>query len=118
MELLGGREFEVRPSAGSGLGDFRVKFFAASCDSPETNRRYAKELKLDYPVLSDPDKQVAAAYGVVNDQRPVPFRWTFFIGVDGKILYIDKSVKTGTHGADIAARLQELGIAKKENPVR
>ncbi len=40
-------------------------------------------------------------------------RWTFYIGKDGKILYIDKDVKTETAGADIAARLGQLGIAKK-----
>ena len=40
-------------------------------------------------------------------------RWTFYIGADGKILYIEKSVKTSTAGADVAAKLAELGVAKK-----
>jgi peroxiredoxin Q/BCP len=40
-------------------------------------------------------------------------RWTFYIGKDGKILHVDKSVKTDTAGADIAAKLGELGVAKK-----
>ena len=65
---------------------------------------------MDYPILSDPDKLTARAYGVVTDKRSVPFRWTFYIGKDGKILAIDKSVKTGSHGKDIAARLKELGV--------
>jgi len=50
---------------------------------------------------------------VVNEQRPVPFRWTFYVGKDGKILHIDKSVKPGTHGPDIASKLRELGVAEK-----
>lgn len=38
-------------------------------------------------------------------------RWTFYIGKDGKILFIDKNVKTSTHGADVSAKLKELGVA-------
>ena len=40
-------------------------------------------------------------------------RWTFYIGKDGKILFIDKDVKTDTAGADIAAKLAELGVARR-----
>jgi peroxiredoxin Q/BCP len=39
-------------------------------------------------------------------------RWTFYIGKDGKILAIDKDVKVDTAGADIAAKLGELGVAR------
>jgi peroxiredoxin Q/BCP len=69
---------------------------------------------LDYPILSDPDKLTARAYGVVTDKRPVPFRWTFYIGKDGKILAIDRKVKAGSHGKDIASRLKELGVEAAE----
>ncbi len=34
-------------------------------------------------------------------------------GKDGKLLYVDRDVKTATHGKDIAERLKELGVAKK-----
>ena len=114
--MLGGRKFQVAArDSGSGLDKFNVAFFTASCDKPETNKKYAEALKLDYPILSDPDKKVARAYGVVNDKRPVPFRYTFYIDEEGKIAHIDKSVKAGSHGKDIAAKLEELGIAKKKN---
>ena len=45
----------------------------------------------DYPILADPAKTVATAYGVVTATRPVAYRWTFYIGPDGKILYVDKA---------------------------
>jgi peroxiredoxin Q/BCP len=41
-------------------------------------------------------------------------RWTFYIGKDGKILAIDKDVKVDTAGADVAARLAELGVARRK----
>ena len=113
MELLGGRKFEVKPSKGSGLDRFDVAVFTASCDEPETNKQYADALRLDYPILSDPGKDVAKAYGVVNEDRQVPFRWTFYIGKDGRILHIDKSVNSAAHGLDVASKLRELGVPEK-----
>ena len=116
MDLLGGREFEVKArDAGSGLDQYNVAVFMASCDDVETNKQYAEALKLDFPILSDPEKTVARAYGVVTDSRPVPFRHTFYIGADGKLLSIDRSVNAATHGADVVAKLKELGVPKKEN---
>ena len=71
---MGGRGFEVAArDEGSGLDKYDVAFFTASCDTLETNKDYAKALKLDFPILSDPEKTVARAYGAVNDQRPYPF---------------------------------------------
>jgi peroxiredoxin Q/BCP len=64
-------------------------------------------------MLSDPEKSVAKAYGVVTPERELPFRWTYYIGGDGKILFIDKDIHTQTAGADVAARLKALGIASK-----
>jgi peroxiredoxin len=40
-------------------------------------------------------------------------RWTFYIGADGKIRYVDKEVKVDSAGADIAARLAQLGTPKQ-----
>jgi len=48
---------------------------------------------------------------VVTPERELPHRWTYYIDAEGKILHIDKSVDTNTAGADVAARLKELGIA-------
>jgi len=56
---------------------------------------------------------VAAAYGVVDRDQPFASRWTFYIGVDGRILYIDKQVSPASHGKAIAARLAELGVPKR-----
>ncbi len=70
-------------------------------------------MSLDYPILSDPDKQFAKQLGVL---MPVGFpnRWTYYIGVDGKILYIDKGVTPQTAGEAIAKKLTELGVAPRQ----
>lgn len=89
-----------------------MAYFSASTDDPETNRDFALSLGLDYPILSDPTKAVARAYGALWRAIGVASRWTFYIGADGKILYIDKSVNAASAGRDIAARLEALGILK------
>ncbi len=76
----------------------------------ELNTKFAKSLEVDYPILSDPGKKVARAYGVVTSQRPVPYRWTFYIGKDGKILKVDRKVKAATDGETAAATLKALGV--------
>lgn len=83
-----------------------------SVDDAETNRKFAEHVEADYPILADPSKEVATAYGVLGS-RGVANRWTFYIGKDGRILYIDKAVRTSTAGQDVAARLDELGIEKR-----
>jgi peroxiredoxin Q/BCP len=52
---------------------------------------------------------VARAYGVLS-RSGYASRWTFYIGVDGRILAIDKDVHAASHGREIAARLAELGV--------
>jgi thioredoxin-dependent peroxiredoxin len=99
---------------GAKMRGYEVAYFTASNDPAADNKRFAESLGADYPILSDPDSSVAKAYGVLNANGKAAQRWTFYIGADGKILAIDKSVKTETHGADVAGKLGELGVAKKK----
>ncbi len=70
-------------------------------------------MKLDYPILSDPTKETARAYGVLG-MTGMASRWTFYIGTDGRILEIDRHVSARTHGADVVDTLKRLGIARSE----
>src|SRR5438105_3289602 len=78
------------------LKPLHVAYFTASVDTPEQNKKFAESLSLDYPILSDPDKKVAEAYGVVHEGRAVAERWTFYIDKDGVIKEIDKGVQKRT----------------------
>jgi thioredoxin-dependent peroxiredoxin len=90
-----------------------VAYFTASVDKPEDNAKFASSLNCDYAILSDPDKTVAKAYGVLSP-RQMANRWTFYIDKDGKIAAIDKKVNTKAAAPDMAAKLKELGIAGKK----
>lgn len=96
---------------------FDVAYFMISVDPVEQNKAFGEEHKADFPLLSDPTKQTAEAYGVLRDYGGdigvVSQRWTFYIGKDGKISAIDKAVKPATAAEDVAAKLAELKIATK-----
>jgi thioredoxin-dependent peroxiredoxin len=92
------------------LRRLQVQYFTASVDSPRTNAEFAASLNLPYPILSDETRETARAYGVITASG-FPSRWTFYVGLDGRILYIDRQVHASGHGADVAARLRELGIS-------
>ena len=89
--------------------EYEVTYFMASVDPLEENTAFAAEQNADFPLLSDPTKVTASAYGVLN-QRGMANRWTFYIGKSGRILYIDKEVRPRTSAEDMAARLGDLGV--------
>lgn len=93
------------------LKPLNIAYFTASVDPVSANKKFADKLGLDYPILSDPDKSVAKAYGVVHEKRPVAERWTFYIDKDGIIQAVDKKINTRQAGADVAAKVKELGLA-------
>ena len=85
----------------------------ASVDTVADNKAFAEKEHADFPILSDPDKQVATAYGVVTPERQFAFRWTYYIGPDGKILAIEKTVHPQAAGEEVVAKLKELGVKEK-----
>jgi thioredoxin-dependent peroxiredoxin len=90
-----------------------VTYFMVSVDTLEDNKAFAQKEQADFPLLADPDKKVAAAYGVIPEGKQYASRWTFYIGPDGKILFVDKQVHPATSGEDIVAKLKDLGIAQQ-----
>jgi peroxiredoxin Q/BCP len=94
---------------GDKIRKFNVAYFMASVDSVEDNKGFAEKEKADFPLLSDPTKQTAGAYGVLN-QNGMARRWTYYIGKDGKILGIDKEVKPATSAEDMVAKLAEYKV--------
>jgi peroxiredoxin Q/BCP len=106
-------ECKAFAEAGRKLRQFDVAYFTASVDDTEKNKQFAESVAADYPILSDPEGKIARTYGVTDAVKKWASRWTFIIGRDGRILYIDKDVKPATHADDIAKKLEELGVARK-----
>jgi thioredoxin-dependent peroxiredoxin len=91
------------------LKQYDVAYFMVSVDPLDENTAFAEAQHADFPLLSDPTKKTAEAYGVLG-ATGVANRWTFYIGKDGTILSIDKDVKPATSAEDMAAKLHALGV--------
>jgi peroxiredoxin Q/BCP len=89
-----------------------------SVDTPEDNKAFAEKEHADFPMLSNPDKKVAFAYGVIAPDAPperqFARRWTFYIDPTGKIADIDKLVKPATSGEAVVAKLTELHVPDRK----
>ncbi len=92
---------------------YDVTYFMASVDPIDKNKGFAAEQKADFPLLSDPTKATARAYGVLN-MMGIANRVTFVIGADGKILSIDRKVNPATAAQDIATTLGTLGVPTRD----
>jgi peroxiredoxin Q/BCP len=82
-------------------------YFTASVDPVKDNTAFVQKYQFNFPILSDPTKQVAEAYGVLGSSG-VAQRWTFYIDPDGVIRAIDKQVKAQQAAEDVVAKLKEL----------
>ena len=101
---------------GEKIRKYDVAYFMASVDPVEGekgNKAFAESEKADFPMLSDPTRQVATAYGVLNADRGVANRWTFYIDKNGTIVAIDRAVKPPTSAEDMLAKLAELKVAAR-----
>jgi peroxiredoxin Q/BCP len=118
---------------GDKIKQYEVSYFMISTDNVDDQTKFANAASVtlgqgekqqvvekkaaDFPMLADPTKQTATAYGVLRDFGGsfgvMAQRWTFYIGKDGKILAIDKEVKPATSAEDMAAKLGTLKVAMK-----
>ena len=87
-----------------------------SLDSAEKNREFAESLDANFPLLSDPDGQVARAYGVLGTIRLFAKRRTFYIDRQGVIRRVEENVEPANHGAQVARTLADLGFPRASEP--
>lgn len=89
---------------------FAVQYFMVSVDPLQENIGFAHQQKADFPLLSDNNKSVAKAYGVLSPAG-YAYRHTIYISKEGTILAIDKAVNPETSAQDMAKRLAQLNVA-------
>lgn len=94
------------------LQKFDVAYFTASVDTAQKNTEFAKSLDVDYPILADPEKKAAKAFGVLNS-RGMASRVTFYVDKDGKIAKIDKVKKAAEDAANAIENFAKLKFKKK-----
>lgn len=87
--------------------------YGASPDSVESHQAFIEKYDLNFPLLSDEDKEAAQAYGVWvererNGQKSMGIaRTTFAIDEGGNIAQVWENVSPDDHGEEILAWLKE-----------
>src|SRR5438132_1099892 len=86
---LGGPKFQAA----------ETQVFGISEDNTPSQKEFAKQLNLTFPLLSDfKDRKAATEYGVLIADRGMANRVTFVIDKEGKITYMEKN-KLDTEGS-------------------
>jgi len=79
-----------------------------SLDSVESHKKFASKYKLPFPLISDQDKRVAKAYGVLRDTGTSANRVTFIIDRAGKIANIFPKVDVTRHTEEVVEALEAM----------
>lgn len=81
--------------------------FGVSCDSPYSHAAYKKQYNIPYPLLSDPTRRMAKAYGMWAGEEPYNCtkRGTVIIDKDGKIAVWQEVPMREPRNADELAKL-------------
>lgn len=81
-----------------------AQVFGISGDNTPSQSEFAKQLKLEFPLLSDfATRETMAAYGVLLPGRGFANRATFVVDLEGRIAYIEEgSAAIDVTGAEAA----------------
>ena len=83
-----------------------------SADAPERQKKFEQKYDLPYTLLSDADKKMANAFGVMKEKNMYGKkvmgieRTTFIIGPDGKIAQVFHKVKAEGHAEEVLGTLR------------
>ena len=67
-----------------------TQVFGISVDSSPANNRFAQDIGVTFPLLSDFKRKVVKDYGIFDEERGFGTRATFVIDKDGTIRHIEQ----------------------------
>jgi peroxiredoxin Q/BCP len=89
-----------------------TEVWAVSVDPAEVQAAFAAKLGLRFPLLSDTERKLSLLYGAAQDKTDLAARQSVLIDKSGVVRWIDGDVHVEIHGADVLAKMRELGMAK------
>jgi peroxiredoxin Q/BCP len=81
---------------------------AVSTDKSPTLAKFRDKHDFAFPLLSDSEKQISAAYGTLKDHGKSANRVTYLIDPEGVVRALWPKVKVDGHAEAVLARLKEL----------
>jgi peroxiredoxin Q/BCP len=90
------------------IRSMRAEIVGVSLDSVESHKKFAAKYRLSFPLISDKEKRIAEAYGVLRDTGTSTNRVTFLIDTTGRVAKIFPKVDVTKHTEEIVAALKEI----------
>jgi len=85
-----------------------AEVIGVSLDSVESHKKFAAKYKLPFPLISDEEKRIAQAYGVLRDTGTSANRVTFITDKSGKIAKIFPKVDVTKHTEEVSKALKAM----------
>ena len=89
------------------MAGFNIALYCANTDKQAANEKFARNMGIDFPILTDRGKKTARAYGVLK-LGLYAARTTFVIDAAGNIVKVLEKVTPKSAGEDLARALEEL----------
>jgi len=90
------------------IRDMGAEIIGVSLDSIQSHSKFASKYGLSFPLISDKDKRIANAYGVLKDTGASTNRVTFVIDKTGKVAKVFPKVDVTKHTEEVVSALKEL----------
>jgi peroxiredoxin Q/BCP len=90
------------------LRSLGAEIIGVSLDSSESHEKFSTKYNLPFPLISDKEKKIATAYGVLRDVGTSTNRVTFLIDKTGRIAKVFPKVDVTQHTEEVMTALKEL----------
>ena len=90
------------------IRSLNTEIVGVSLDGVESHKKFITKYRLTFPLISDKDKRIATAYGVLKDTRTSTNRVTFLIDKNGKVAKIFPRVDVTKHTDEVMAAIRQL----------
>ena len=92
-----------------------TEVIGVSVDAVDSHKKFAEKNSLNFPLVSDQDKRISNAYGVLSEDGSHAERITFIIGKDGRIAKVFTDVDVTKHTHEVVEALKQLPLGKTKS---
>ena len=90
------------------IRELDAEIIGVSLDNIDSHKKFAEKYQLPFPLISDKEKRIATAYGVLKDTGTSTNRATFIIDKKGKVAKIFPKVDVTNHTDEVVTALKAL----------
>ncbi len=89
-----------------------TEVIGVSVDAVDSHKKFAEKNSLNFPLVSDHEKRISKAYGVLSEDGSYAERTTFIIDREGRIAKVFTNVDVTEHTHEVVEVLKRLPFGK------